>query len=117
MMEEAPATNQETVANTPAVTQYDVSTLRKPESVADLGRDCLAFHHAFGMDVSRRGNMHLIENDTIIYASANCVTFQNIVSGHKDYLMGVDEGGVGCVAVHPSRYSFIQHIFYNLIVA
>jgi hypothetical protein len=82
---------------------YEISKLRKPEGIADLGRDCLALHHVFGMDMSKRGNMYLIENDKLMYTNSNSVVFENIFSGLKEYLMGIDEGGVGCVTMHPSR--------------
>ena len=80
-----------------------LSTLRKPLCVADLGRECLALHHTFGVDTTKRGNLYMIENEKIIYATSNAVVFEDVKSGTKKFLMGIDEGGVGCVAVHPSR--------------
>lgn len=82
---------------------YLPETLRPPQSVADLGRECLALHHVFGNDNSKRGNLHIIEDDVVVYATSSSVIFENLVSSSKRYLLGVDEGGVGCVAVHPSR--------------
>lgn len=82
---------------------YQIPNLRGPLSVNDIGRECTSLYHVFGTDTSRRGNLHLIEDDKIVYASANAAVFENIVLGHKDYLLGIDDGGVGCVAVHPSK--------------
>ena len=82
---------------------YDVASLRKPVSVADLGKDYLALHHVFGSDLTRRNNIALIENHRLIYALGNTVVLEDITTGGKDYLLSVEEGGVGCIAVHPSR--------------
>jgi hypothetical protein len=32
------------------------------------------------------------------------VVFQNISTAAKEYLMSIGDGGIGCVAVHPTRY-------------
>ena len=85
---------------------YSIQSLRSPQHVADIGRECLALHHVFGIDMDRKGNLFLIQDEKIIYASANAVVFENTVSGEKEYLMGIDDGGVGCVTIHPSRLSF-----------
>ena len=81
-----------------------VTNFRNAQNVADMGRECTALHHVFGADMSRKGNMSLIEQDTIIYATATAVVFQNISTAAKEYLMSIGDGGIGCVAVHPTRY-------------
>ena len=80
-----------------------ISDYRSPQNVADLGRECTALHHVFGVDSSRKGNMNFIEHDTIIYATATAVVFQHVSTSAKEYLMSIGDGGVGCVAVHPTR--------------
>ena len=82
---------------------YVISTLRKPETVADLGRDCLSLHHVFGFDSSRRENWCLIETDKLIFATGSSVVLQDIALGTRDYLLTIDDQGIGCIAVHPSR--------------
>ena len=82
----------------------NVADFRCPQSIADLGRECTALHHVFGMDTSRKGNMNFIEPDTIIYATSTAVVFQNVSNSTKEYLVSIDDGGIGCVAVHPTRY-------------
>ena len=84
--------------------QYEVKNLRKPQHIADVGREVVGFHHLFGVDISRRGNLSLIEDHIIVYAIADAVVFENIFTQQKQYLLGIDEGGVGCVTVNPSRY-------------
>lgn len=95
------ATSQKTL-----VESYDPSTIRRPESVADVGRDVLSLHHVYGYDLSRRGNLHMIEDDRVIYATSSAVVLENIVSGKKDFILGIDDNGVGCVVVHPSKKFF-----------
>ncbi len=82
---------------------YDPSTLRKPEHVGDIGREAIGLHHIFGQDVGRRNNLHLIEDDRIIYASSAAVILEDLKTGKKDYILAVEENGIGCVVVHPSR--------------
>lgn len=85
---------------------YEAHKLRKEQTVHDLGRECIALYHLFGADLSRRGNFALIAEDTIAYAIGNAVIFENLASKSKQYLLGVDEGGIGCIAIHPSKELF-----------
>jgi cilia- and flagella-associated protein 44 len=86
--------------------EVDVQSLRKPISVADLGKEMLGLHHTFGNDFTRRNNISLIEEGKIIYAAGNNIIIENLVTNAKDYLLSIDEGGVGAVAVHPSKQLF-----------
>lgn len=85
---------------------YEMEKIRRPQSVTEVGRECAALYHTFGCDLSRKGNLAIIEDNTIIYATGSSVVFENILGREKRYLMALDEGGVGCVAVHPSRQYF-----------
>jgi hypothetical protein len=85
----------------------DMTSLRRPMSVCDIGKDYLALHHIFGTDITRKDNISLIDNSTIIYANGNCVVIENIWNQTKQYIFSIDEGGIGCVAVHPSRFKMI----------
>ena len=82
---------------------YEPSLLRGPEGIADIGRDTLALNHIFGYDSVRKGNLHLIENDKIIYGSGPAVILEDTARGVREFLLSIDDQGVGCVAVHPSR--------------
>lgn len=87
-----------------AYEELSVTKFRNDQSISDLGRECTALHHVFGVDMSRKGNMNLIENDTIVYATTTAVVFHNVSTGAKEYLMSIGDGGIGCVAVHPTRF-------------
>jgi WD40 repeat protein len=80
--------------------------LRRPQAVPDLGRETSAFFHNFGTDLTRKSNLHLIAPNIIVYALGNSVVFEDITNGTRQHLLGLDEGGVGCVAVHPGRKMF-----------
>lgn len=118
-MEDSVATTEPEQTPTEVVAKPDrvpetlnIADYRSSQSVADLGRECTALHHVFGMDTSRKGNLNFIEHDTIIYATTTAVVFQNVSTSAKEYLMSVGDGGIGCVAVHPTRCANIR--IFNL---
>jgi len=82
---------------------YETHTLRKKQSASELPRSNVSLHDILGLDINRRCNLSFIETDRIVYAAGNCVVFQNILTKQKEYLFGLDENGIGCVAVHPTR--------------
>ena len=42
----------------------------------------------------------------MIYSLGNSVVFEDFQLNTRKYLLGLDDGGVGCVAVHPSKTMF-----------
>eukprot|EP01033_Poteriospumella_lacustris_P001667 gene1665-1214_t len=85
---------------------YDSSSLRPPLSVAEIGRDVLGLHHIYGYDSSRKGNLHFIEDDRIIFVDGSTVVLEHIHDGSREFLLHVSECGAACVAVHPSKKYF-----------
>lgn len=82
---------------------YNPASLRRPISVADIGSEGSALYHILGVDLNRKGNLALIEDDILIYVAGNAVVFEDVHKEKKDFLLCIDDGGIGCVAVHPSR--------------
>lgn len=82
----------------------DLRKIRPSLEVHDLGREGVALHHVFGFDQIKKGNLHFINDNIIMYIASNAIVFENINGASKGYLLGIDEGGIGCLAVHPSRY-------------
>lgn len=82
---------------------YSAQSLRRPTSISDIGAEGTALYKIIGSDLSRRGNIALIDDDLLIYVCGNAVIFEDIKNKLKNYLLCIDDGGVGCVAVHPSR--------------
>jgi hypothetical protein len=83
--------------------RYNTQNLLKPQSFAEIGRDIASLKDVIGFDVHKKGNLHLIENDVLVYAVGSSVVFHYISTNTKEHLMGIDESGVSCVALHPSR--------------
>jgi WD40 repeat protein len=86
--------------------EYSPLTLRPPISVADLGKDIIGLHHIYGYDSSRKGNLHFIEDDKLVFVDGSSVVLENIHDGTREFLLDVSECGAACVAVHPSRRCF-----------
>lgn len=82
---------------------YLAASLRRSTCTADIGSDGTALYRILGIDQNSRGNLALIEDDVLIYVSGNATIFENVKKNTKKYLLCIDDGGVGCVAVHPSR--------------
>ena len=82
---------------------YTAQSLRKPINIADIGSEGTALYRILGTDLNRRGNLALIEDDMLIYVGGNAVIFEDVKNDVKEFLLCIDDGGVGCVAVHPSR--------------
>ena len=86
--------------------RYSLKHLRTAEAVGDIGRGATSVYHTFGYDIAKRGNISFIEEDVIVYTASNFVIFENTLSGTRQYLRGVEDCGVGCVTVHPSKTIF-----------
>ncbi|EFJ51830.1 hypothetical protein VOLCADRAFT_103323 [Volvox carteri f. nagariensis] len=56
-----------------------------------------------GMDTHRHNNALLLDEDTLVTCIGSHVVFVSLNTSHRRYLRGLDGGGVGAVAVHPSR--------------
>lgn len=93
--------------------EYSPLTLRPPISVADLGKDIIGLHHIYGYDSSRKGNLHFIEDDKLVFVDGSSVVLENIHDGTREFLLDVSECGAACVAVHPSRYVCLCYLWMN----
>ena len=83
--------------------EYSAEQFKRSEAVQDLGREVSGLWHNFGYDLTRKNNLCLIEDGTVIYAMGNSVVFESTTDGSRKYLDGLDVGGVGCVTVHPKK--------------
>ena len=75
----------------------------KFQSVADIGSDSRQLQYVFGHDLNRINNLKLIDTNTLVYATASAVIFDNLVTPAKKFVLPRDENGVGFVSIHPSR--------------
>lgn len=97
---------------------YSIAGKLRPNiHIADIGREGIGLQGLCGSDNIKRGNLAFIDEDTVIFVTGNAVIFQNIYSDERKYLMGIDEGGVGCIAVHPSRFDALQMTLIIVVFA
>lgn len=102
-VEEAEVVSPAENTQTDTIKEYSTLSLRPPVCIADIGRDLVGFQHVYGYDSSRKGNIHFIEDDKIIFVAGSTVVLEHIHDGSREFLLDVSECGAACVAVHPSR--------------
>ena len=83
--------------------EKQLSSLRPAMEVHELGQEGTALAHVVGIDCIKRANIHFVESNVICYVSGNAVVFLNTTDLSRTYLLGIDQCGIGCVAVHPSK--------------
>ena len=85
----------------------------KLQNIADLGKDTSCLHHIFGFDTHKRQNLLLADASTLVYASSTAVVFENLENNEKQYLLSLDDNGVGCITTHQSRYGICTLCYFN----
>ncbi|CAF0711556.1 unnamed protein product [Brachionus calyciflorus] len=73
---------------------------------SNLNENFLQLFHSFGYDCKKRSNLHLIDEETLIFSAGNVVELLNIRTREQRYLKTVSGGAVGAISVHPSRKYF-----------
>ena len=66
----------------------------------ELPRDISSLYHIAGFDTGRHNNIILVEADTILYAAGNAVVKYDLNTKTRKYVLGLDGGGVGCIAMN-----------------
>lgn len=51
----------------------------------------------------KRYNLHVLEEDVIIYAIGNMFIIENVMTQQKKIFHGKDTDGIGAIAVHPNK--------------
>ncbi|XP_069115004.1 cilia- and flagella-associated protein 44-like isoform X2 [Argopecten irradians] len=80
----------------------------KPVITAESGlpEDMLSLQYSFGYDCTKRANLHLLDEKTVIFAAGNLVELVDIQTREHTYIRSTSGGGIGALAVHPSRKYF-----------
>lgn len=60
----------------------------------------------YGHDSYKNYNAHILDRDTIIYASGISYTIFNHYTKEKQVFYSRDKGGIGAISVHPSKKYF-----------
>jgi WD40 repeat protein len=72
----------------------------------DVPSNLIQFQNFIGFDSKRRYNLHFLSPNEIIYANGNTFQILNLETLERRIFQGFEYGGVGCIAVHPSRNYF-----------
>ncbi|KAK6165219.1 hypothetical protein SNE40_023570 [Patella caerulea] len=71
-----------------------------------LPQDLLTLKHSFGYDCKKRCNLHMLDQYTLLFMAGNLVQLMNIQTKELTYIRSTSGGGIGAIAVHPSRKYF-----------
>lgn len=71
-----------------------------------LPEDSIALSSILSLDASKRNPVHFLTPQTIVTFCGSTVVILDTATSEQQYLWGKDQGGIGAVAVHPSRELF-----------
>lgn len=60
----------------------------------------------FGQESYKRYNLHYIAKDTLLFITGNAYQIFNFATNERQIFFGQDSGGIGSIAVHPSKTFF-----------
>lgn len=65
-----------------------------------MGPFCvLIFSHSYGYDSGRRGNLQLLDENTLIFIAGNVLILLDVDTKDQRYLRSCSGGGIGAIAV------------------
>ncbi|GCB72348.1 hypothetical protein scyTo_0006264 [Scyliorhinus torazame] len=73
---------------------------------SEIPEDLLTFSYSFGYDCTRRVNIQLIDEQTILFVAGNRVILMDIKTKEQRNVQSSTGGGIGIVMVHPSGNYF-----------
>uniref|UniRef100_H2MJA2 Uncharacterized protein n=1 Tax=Oryzias latipes TaxID=8090 RepID=H2MJA2_ORYLA len=88
---------------------YKYEELRSRASVSpglDIPEDLLHLSHSFGFDSRRRANLGVLDDSTLIFIAGNLMVLLDVHAQEQRFLRSSGGGGIGAIAVHPSREFF-----------
>ncbi|XP_029434317.1 cilia- and flagella-associated protein 44 isoform X2 [Rhinatrema bivittatum] len=68
--------------------------------------DLLHFIHSFGYDCTKRANLQLLDEQTLMYIAGNIIIILNMKTKEQRYLRSCSGGGIAIAKVHPSYQYF-----------
>ncbi|XP_053372820.1 cilia- and flagella-associated protein 44-like [Mercenaria mercenaria] len=75
-------------------------------SESGLPEDLLTLQHSFGYDCTKRANLHLLNERTVVFAAGNLVQIVDLQTKEQTFIRSTSGGGIGAITVHPSRNYF-----------
>eukprot|EP00899_Mesostigma_viride_P010867 jgi/Mesvir1/19782/Mv13079-RA.2 len=85
---------------------YDPAAFTRVPGESELPPTTVSIHHSFGLEVSRRNNVHYIAPEVLLHVSGCQLHILDLIGMSSTYIASLDGGGIGAVAVHPSRKYF-----------
>lgn len=86
---------------------YDFDELvSKAFSTEGIPPGLLSFYHSFGFECTKRSNLHVLDENCVLFSAGNSVEILNMETQEQTHIRTTGGGGIGAVAVHPSRKYF-----------
>ncbi|XP_060756825.1 cilia- and flagella-associated protein 44 [Neoarius graeffei] len=73
---------------------------------SSIPQNMLQLSHSFGYDCKRRGNLHLLDEDTLAFMAGNVLVLLDMNTKEQRYIPSSGGGGIGAMMPHPSRSYF-----------
>ncbi|XP_060756826.1 cilia- and flagella-associated protein 44-like [Neoarius graeffei] len=73
---------------------------------SSIPQNLLQLLHSFGYDCKRRGNLHLLDEDTLAFVAGNMLVLLDMNTKEQRYIPSSGGGGIGAMMPHPSRSYF-----------
>ncbi|XP_053530993.1 cilia- and flagella-associated protein 44 isoform X1 [Ictalurus punctatus] len=72
---------------------------------SNIPENLLQLSHSFGYDCRRRGNLQLLDEDTLAFVAGNVLVLLDMNTKQQRYIPSRSGGGIGAIMPHPSlRY-------------
>ncbi|XP_056259641.1 cilia- and flagella-associated protein 44 [Seriola aureovittata] len=75
---------------------------------SEIPENLLHLSHSFGYDSGRRANLQVLDDRTLIFIAGNLLVLLDISTKEQRYLRSCSGGGIGSIAVHPSKDYFVS---------
>ncbi|XP_051813632.1 cilia- and flagella-associated protein 44-like isoform X5 [Acanthochromis polyacanthus] len=73
---------------------------------SQIPENLLHFFQSFCYDSGRRSNLQVLDDKTLIFVAGNLLVLLDISTKEQRYLRSCSGGGIGSIAVHPSKEYF-----------
>ncbi|XP_030059762.1 cilia- and flagella-associated protein 44 [Microcaecilia unicolor] len=102
-------TTEESIKKIPDDFFYDYEEIcSRPSVTADSGipSNLLQLMHSFGYDCTKRANLQLMDEQTVMYIAGNLILILNMKTKEQRCLRSCSGGGIGMIKVHSSYQYF-----------
>ncbi|KAB5533238.1 hypothetical protein PHYPO_G00129510 [Pangasianodon hypophthalmus] len=73
---------------------------------SNIPQNLLQLSHSFGYDCRRRGNLQLLDEDTLAFVAGSMLVLLDMNTKQQRYIPSCSGGGIGAIMPHPSRRYF-----------